>query len=157
MPKRITATPAPDFGRLRLLLDEQEALFVRLDALSKRQHTLIDEDRTDELLGLLHERQAIIGGIEDVAAELQPFRERWDVLLGQANPEQRDRLTQQVDRLADLAARVAARDETDRQLIEHRRDALAGELAGADNARGAVAAYGAQSGRPAARFQDREA
>jgi len=157
MQERNTTTTPTDFGRLRLLLDEQEALFVRLDALSKCQHTLVDEDRTDELLGLLNERQAIIGGIEDVAAELQPFRSRWEAVLEDANPEQRDRLTQQVERLADLASRVAARDETDRKLMERRRDALACELAGADKARGAVAAYGGSSRRPAARFQDREA
>ncbi len=154
---RNTSAVRVDFGRLRLLLDEQETLFVRLDALSKRQHTLVEEERTDELLRLLGERQVLIDCIEDVGNELQPFRSRWESVLAEARPELHDRLTQQVERLAELASRVAARDDADRKLMERQRDTLAGELAGTNKARGAVAAYGAMPQRPAARFQDREA
>jgi len=158
MQNRDAQTTPIDFSRIRHLLDEQEALFVRLDALSKRQHELVDGERTDELLRLLAERQSVIDGIGDLALELQPYRERWDSVLIEAKPEQRDRLSQQVERLSDLASRVAARDDADRKLMESRRDSLAGELAGTGRARGAVAAYGgAPAQRPVAKFQDREA
>lgn len=147
-----------DHGRLRLLLDEQEALFVRLDALSKQQHSLVEGERTDELLRLLTERQTVIDGIAGLARELQPFRDRWESVLDEAKPEQRDRLSHQVERMADLAALVAARDDTDRKLMERRRDSLAAELAGTGRARGAMAAYtGTASQRPSAKYQDREA
>jgi len=151
------ATPH-DHGRLRLLLDEQEALFVRLDALSKRQQSLVEGERTDELLRVLTERQTVIDGIAELARELQPFRDHWDAVLAEAKPEQRDRLAHQVERMADLAALVATRDDADRKLMERRRDSLAGELAGTGRSKGAVAAYaGSSKQRPAAKFQDREA
>lgn len=147
-----------DFGRLRRLLDEQETLFVRLDALSKRQRALVEEERTDELLRLLTERQTVIDAVGGIAREVQPYRDRWEAVLAEASAEQRERFSEQIERVAELASRVAARDDADRKLMEQRRDTLAGELAGAGRARGAVAAYGGgKAGRPAAKFQDREA
>ncbi|QKK09122.1 MAG: hypothetical protein HND58_13765 [Planctomycetota bacterium] len=157
-PHRNPINAPHDHGRLRLLLDEQETLFVRLDALSKRQQSLVESERTDELLRVLTERQTVIDGIAGLARELQPFRDQWEAVLAEAKPEQRDRLAQQVERMADLAALVATRDDADRKLMERRRDSLAGELAGTGRSKGAVAAYaGATTQRPAAKFQDREA
>lgn len=157
-PHRSPINAPHDHGRLRLLLDEQETLFVRLDALSKRQQSLVESERTDELLRVLTERQTVIDGIAGLARELQPFRDQWEAVLAEAKPEQRDRLAQQVERMADLAALVATRDDADRKLMERRRDSLAGELAGTGRSKGAVAAYaGATTQRPAAKFQDREA
>jgi hypothetical protein len=155
--KITTHTSGFDFSRLRLLLDEHEVLFTRLDALSKRQGSLVEAESTDDLLKVLTERQTVIETIESVARELQPFRDQWDSVLARANTEQRDRFSVQIDRLSDLAAQVAARDDADRQLMERRRDALAGELAGTGKARGAVAAYGSPPPQRVAKFQDREA
>lgn len=145
-----------DYGRLRGLLDEQEALFVRLEALSKEQSRLVREEATDELLRVLGERQGVVAALERASRELEPFRDRWELVLAGARIEQRDRLAAQVEKLSALAASVAARDDADRRTIEERRDRLAGELAGVGNVRGAMAAYGAPRGRPAAKFQDRE-
>ncbi|MFG0259625.1 MAG: hypothetical protein ACF8LK_04650 [Phycisphaerales bacterium JB041] len=157
-PARNPLSTQHDHGRLRLLLDEQETLFVRLDALSKRQQSLVEGERTDDLLRVLAERQTVIDHIADLARQLQPYRDRWDAVLAEAKPDQRARLVCQVERMADLAAMVATRDDADRKLMERRRDALAGELAGTGRSKGAVAAYaGATKQRPAARFQDREA
>lgn len=155
--RQIDPGAAPtDFGRLRGLLDEQESLFVRLDALSKRQSGLVRDEATDELLGVLGDRQAVVEALDRVSSALDPFRARWDDVLAEARPEVRERLASKVDELAELAGRIAARDEADRRLIEERRDRLAGELAGMTNVRGAVAAYGSGGGRPPAKFQDRE-
>lgn len=147
---------AVDYARLRTLLDEQEALFVRLDALSKEQARLVREEATDELLRLLGERQGVVAALEQASAELEPFRDRWDRVLAGARPEQRDRFAAQLNKLSEIAATIAARDDADRRTIEERRDRLAGDLAGVGNVRGAVAAYGQSGTRPAARFQDRE-
>lgn len=152
-----TSASRVDFGCLHRLLDEQEALFVRLDALSKRQHDLVDGEHTDELLRLLAERQSVIESIGGIARELAPVRAVWDAVLAEAKPEQRDRLSGQIERLTDLASGVAARDDADRKLMEQRRDALAGELAGTGRARGAVQAYQNKGSLAGARFQDREA
>ncbi|MCC7389958.1 MAG: hypothetical protein IT431_14450 [Phycisphaerales bacterium] len=145
-----------DYGRLRTLLDEQEALFVRLDALSKEQSRLVRDEATDDLLRLLGERQGVVASLERASAGLEPFRDRWERVLAGARAEQRDRFAAQLERLSEIAAAIAARDDADRRAIEERRDRLAGELSGVGNVRGAVAAYGQSGVRPAARFQDRE-
>lgn len=145
-----------DYGRLRELLEEQASLFLRLDALSKRQSRLVREEQTDDLLRVLGERQRVVEAIERAARALEPFRARWETVLAGARVEQRDRFARQVEELAELAAAIAARDDADRTLIEERRDRLASDLAGMGRVRGAVAAYAPTRGRPAARFQDRE-
>jgi len=145
-----------DYARLRELLEEQESLFLRLEALSRQQGRLVRDERTDDLLRVLGERQGVVEALERTAAALEPFRAAWESVLAEARPDQRDRLARQVERLSELAAGIAAQDDADRRLIEERRDRLAGDLAGVGRVRGAVAAYGAARGRPAARFQDRE-
>lgn len=145
-----------DYGRLRELLAEQESLFLRLEALSKQQSRFVQDEHTDDLLRVLGERQGVIEALERAARELEPYRAQWEAVLAGARVEQRDWFTRQVEQLADLAAAIAARDDTDRRVIEDRRDKLAGDLAGMGKVRGAVAAYGPAKGRPVARFQDRE-
>lgn len=145
-----------DYARLRAVLDEQEGLFLRLDALSKEQGRLVREEASDALLRLLGERQRVVTALERSSVELQPFRARWDEVLGGASPEQRERFARQLGTLSEVAASVASRDDADRGVIEARRDRIAGELAGVGNVRGAVAAYGQPAGRPNPKFQDRE-
>lgn len=145
-----------DCARLAELLVHQEKLFLRLDALSKRQSLLVQEDRTDELLGVLGERQVIVDSLDEASRAVEPFRARWDQVLASARPEQRERVRRHVERLAEVAANIAARDDADRREIERRRDRLADDLAGVGRRRGAVAAYGPARGRPAAKFQDTE-
>lgn len=146
-----------DYARLRMLLEEQETLFLRLDALSKRQRGLVEDEQTDELLRVLSERERVLEGIEASSQELRPYRARWETVLAEAGVEQRERLSGQVDRLGELARVIAARDDADRRLMEERRNRLADEIAGAKRGRGAVSAYGAGGAAAEPRFQDREA
>ncbi len=148
--------PGSDSSRVAELLDRQETLFLRLDALSRRQSRLVEEEATDDLLRLLHERQNVVGALDEASREIGPYRARWEQVLAGTRPDQRARFIGQVERLAELAAAIAARDDADRREIERRRDRLASDLAGVGRVRGAVAAYGPAGGRPAARFQDRE-
>jgi predicted nuclease with TOPRIM domain len=151
-------TPSPGGGHARLaeLLEQQESLFLRLDALSRRQSQLVLDEQTDDLLRVLGERQELVEALEQASREAEPYRRRWDEVLAAAAPAQRERIRAQVERLAQLAAEIAARDDADRREIERRRDRLAGDLAGVGRVRGAVAAYGPVRQRPAAKFQDTE-
>ncbi|HZW09269.1 MAG TPA: hypothetical protein VFF69_05135 [Phycisphaerales bacterium] len=145
-----------DHARLADLLDRQEALFTRLDALSREQGRLVRDEATDELLRVLGRRQELVEALEKASRETEPYRTRWDEVLAGAGPALRDRIRAQVERLAELAAGIASRDDADRREIERKRDQLAGELAGVGRVRGAVAAYGPGRARPGAKFQDRE-
>ncbi|MBK7405787.1 MAG: hypothetical protein IPJ41_14495 [Phycisphaerales bacterium] len=145
-----------DYERLGELLEEQETLFLRLDALSKRQSGLVRAEETDDLLQVLQDRQHVVEALEGVSRSIEPFRSRWDEVMSLARPDQRERVRRRVERLAELASEIAARDESDRRTLEQRRDGLAGDLAGLGRARGAVSAYRPKAPPAGARFQDRE-
>lgn len=145
-----------NYERLGELLEAQETLFLRLDALSKRQSGLVRSEETDDLLRVLQDRQQVVEALEGVSRSIEPFRSRWEQVMSEARPDQRDRVRRRVEHLAEIASEIAARDESDRRELERRRDSLAGDLAGLGRVRGAMAAYGPRSDRPAAKYQDRE-
>lgn len=142
--------------RVEELLTLQQEFFGQLDALGERQTSLVEEERTGELLELLGQRQRLIDGIAEIGTMLEPFRARWGEVMDGLPDEMRDRVRQRVDLLATLAARIAQRDEVDRQNLERRREQIARELSQMSRGRGALAAYGLGPRVPA-RFQDREA
>jgi hypothetical protein len=143
-------------ARIEALLARQLELFAGLDALSERQSELIAGDEADGLLELLSERQRLIDGIAQANALLEPFRSRWSDVMESLGQAERDRVRRRLDELSGLTARIAQRDENDRQQLERRRDAVAAELAQVHRGRGALAAYGGKA-EGGARFHDREA
>jgi hypothetical protein len=147
---------AHDVERVDALLEEQEQLFAQLDALGEQQSFLVDADDAEALLLLLAERQRLIDSIAANNASLTPYRARWAAFLGALAEPERERLRRRVDVVAELAGRVAIRDESHRATLESRRAQVASELGQIGRARGAVAAYG-QGARSSPRFQDREA
>ena len=147
---------ARDVERVDSLLEEQEQLFAQLDSLGEQQTRLVEDDDAEGLLTLLAERQRLIDSIAANNEILSPYRARWGAFLGELADPERDRLRRRVDIVAELAGRIAVRDESHRQLLELRRTRVATELTKVGRARGAVAAYGQAAGATP-RFQDREA
>lgn len=143
--------------RLLALLDEQHALLGRLDALSQRQSELIERDEEpDRLLAVLAERQAVIDRMEQGSRALQPLHDQWMNVAGEAGEEVREAIRRRLELTATLMDLVQARDASDRDRLESRRRALAGELASMDQTRRALGAYGWEA--PAEpRFRDEEA
>ncbi len=141
---------------VEILLQRQQELFSELDAMSARQSELIEAQDTDRLLTVLAERQSVIDRIADTSVRLEPYRASWDAVIAGLDESGKERVRRRIDLLAELAERVARRDEADRRLLEERRDAVAGEMVQINRGRGAMAAYGTgpQTG---ARMQDREA
>jgi hypothetical protein len=143
--------------RLLALLDEQHALLGRLDALSQRQSDLIDRDEEpDRVLAILAERQAVIDRMEAASRSLEPVHTEWMTSASVAGEEVRDAIRRRLESTAALMDLVQARDASDRDRLESRRQALAGELASMDQSRRALGAYGA-TGSAQPRFRDQEA
>lgn len=149
------ARKSTDAEHIEGLLTLQHDLFGRLDDLSRRQAAFIRSDDTDRLLSLLGERQNLIDRIAQTNQQLEPYKARWELMLGEMPLGNRDRVRQKLDAVAVLAGAIAQRDDADRRELQQRRDATASELAKVSRARGAVAAYGGAAA--GARFQDREA
>jgi hypothetical protein len=143
--------------RVEELLELQQGLFERLDALGRRQAELIEGDDSVGLLELLAQRQRLIDGITEVNGSLEPFRGRWSAVVNSLPEPERARVNRRIDTLAELAARIATRDDADRAALEKRRDAVASEMGQIGRGRGAVAAYAGGRAPSIPKFQDREA
>lgn len=144
--------------RLERVLDEQAELCARLEELGRRQGELIEAGSTDELLGVLAERQAVVGRVTELSKEIEPFGRNWDSLSAKLAGDRRAVIKEKTDRIEGLIATIAARDEADRAKLEKQRAAVGSELGKMATSRGAVAAYGRGSGPgpSGARYQDRE-
>ncbi len=138
------------------LVDEQRGLYQQLEALSLRQHELVESEDTDALLGVLNERQRLIEYITDVASRMTPYRARWDDHVGKLAEGEREALRRGLDDLASMMARIADRDEHDRRTMEDRRQRVQSQISGVKRGGVAVRSYG-QSAPRGPRFQDREA
>lgn len=149
--------PAVWGPRLGRLLDQQLALYRKLDDLGARQSSLVECGETDELLSLLSERKSVIGRITALNAEIEPFARGWATLLEALGRMEREAIAGRLAQIDELVARITERDDADRAALERRREVVSGELKTASRTRSAVHAY-AKPADPAVppRFQDRE-
>lgn len=131
-------------------------LLARLGALGDAQRELIADERTDELLDLLAERERLVEQVVAASERVDALRRRWDEMRGGLADARLTSLREGLDALTDLAGRIAARDERDRTLLEVKRDDMARRLAGVGVGRRAMDAYAPGAGA-SPRFQDRKA
>lgn len=137
------------------LLDEQCSLSSKLEGLGAEQSVHVKAGRTEALLSVLNERQAVLDRIVEINGILEPFRNRRDAAMSRLQPSERESLQSRIDRIADAVDRVRRRDDEDRQALESQRQGVADELASLSRLRGAAAAY-AGHGSAGARFHDRQ-
>ncbi|MFN0131708.1 MAG: hypothetical protein ACKVW3_04120 [Phycisphaerales bacterium] len=133
------------------LLARQHALLIRLDALGRRQASLLNHDDTSLLLDVIAEREDVMEELRPLADELAQAREAWS----RPDSPAASHLHRLATQCAELAAAVALRDREHGSRLAQRRDALASELARIELGRDATAAYGERA--PLPRFQDRHA
>lgn len=158
-PLSVAASPAPlpGFPAVDRLLESQRKLYEDLDHLSASQALLIDQERTDELLAVLGQRQALLTRIQVINDSIAPARARWQEFLGLLDPSQRQRVGIHVDAITRLIETIAERDRLDRERMQGARDRVAQEIAGMDRTRRAEGAYRTSPGGPSPLFQDRQA
>lgn len=149
------------------LLEEQQAAYARLDALSRAQHAHVLAGDADAALEILGERQGIVERLRVIGEDMAPLADRRAELAARLTPADRTRLDDLLAGIERLSESVRERDALDRAELERQRLMVARELTGMARGRGAVAAY---TGRPAPssaagggtpphvapRFQDRE-
>lgn len=137
-------------------IDELGSLLARLDSLGESQRELIEDERTDDLLGVLGERSEIVQRIVAASERVDALRRRWDEMAPRLDEESRERLRAGLDDLTAIAKRITVRDDQDREMLQVRRDELARRLTGVGAGRSAMNAYAGRTARGPS-FQDREA
>lgn len=141
--------------RMAGYIDDQHALCVELESLSRAQSALVEGGDTDGVLEVLGQRQIIIDRITRLNGELAPLREQRERLLAALGHAEREHVRGCIDEINAMVESVRTRDEQDREAMERRRSGIAGEISGVTRARGAVAAYSGAKAVGGARFQDR--
>lgn len=152
---------APDEGaHLATLLTRQRDLYRELAGLSSRQQVLVAESRTEELLTVLSQRQALIDQLTACNKEVAPFRSRLGDIAAAAPLATRETIRTRVDEVQGLLKEIIGRDEADRATLEASRQRVGEEMKRVNAAPAAANAYRAQAAgaygaaRPAARFTD---
>lgn len=139
-------------------IDELGSLLARLDELGRAQRELIEDERTDALLGVLAERSQIVQRVVETSEQMDALRRRWDEMSGRIDEPERERLRVGLDDLTEVARRITVRDDQDREMLQQRRDELARRLSGVGTSRAAMGAYAGSGRSPKGpSFQDREA
>ncbi len=137
-------------------IEELSALLVRLERLGEGQERLIADERTDELLALLADRERLVEQVVGASEQIDALRRRWDEMSPGLGDAELAPLREGLDSLTDYAARIAARDDRDRSALVVKRDELSKRLAGVGVGQRAVNAYGGKPQGSSPRFQDRE-
>jgi hypothetical protein len=143
--------------RVRALLERQHELLMRLDEMSRRQMTLIEQDRAERLLELIGERQHVIDQLQKASELLDPLRPAWSETISTLPEREQEAVRSRLDSISMLMDQINARDEDARRQLARRRDQIAVELMSIGRGRGALAAYGGGGARRRPSFQDREA
>jgi hypothetical protein len=144
-------------ARVRASVERKHELLVRLDELSRRQMTLLDEDQAERLLDLLSERQHVIDQLQRASAALEPLRTAWNAAAAGLPDGEQEPIRRGLEAIAALMDQIGTRDDDARRRLSRRRDEIGIELAGIGRGRGALAAYARAAGVPPPSFQDREA
>jgi len=142
--KRVNSPECP-FDTMIGLLSQQRDLYERLAGLSDSQRSLITGQRTEQLLTVLAERQALLAELERLAERVRPLQTEWPRLRA-ALPADR---VQEVDRLlADirrLLGGILEKDRDDAQLLAARKQTTADAVMTCGTGKRADAAYAAQA------------
>lgn len=142
------------------VLEEQQGLCARLEHLSRSQSSHVQDGRTEDLIGVLSERQGVIERIVELNGMLEPFRARRMGLMSRMSAVEREAVQTRIDAIAESIERVRRQDDTDRASLERQRTGVAEEISGLSRVRGALAAYGAPGGgasrHAGAAMQDRQ-
>ena len=157
------ATTSPAAAEFARLLRRQRDLYVQLRDLSEQQRTALEEGSTQDLLGVLAQRQSVVDDLSEVSSSLAGHGGPWGEKLQELPESERGELRQAVAEVQRLAEEVMQRDEHDQSQLRSMRQRVGGELRGLHAGHAAANAYrGNATGTPSTanrtpRFADRSA
>lgn len=149
------ATFTPDVPELMDLLTRQRDHYLRLKGLSDQQTSFIDAGDTEQLLGILSQRQALVDALGQINGDLAPYRESWSEVSLLLPDDQRQDVHGLLDEVETLLADILAQDEAAGKRLAEAQKKIGGELTRTTRAGNAMRAYGsAPAARGDARFTD---
>lgn len=138
-------------------LDRVDAIYARLDALSRELIARVDEEEVEELLGLLDQRGDLIESLEALAPEYAAAVGAFTRASSELPEAARAALAGRLAAIDTLASAIAERDAEASRALDRRKASMATEMSEMGQKSVAATAYSPTKGHaPSPRFQDRE-
>ena len=153
-------TPTPTDTRpwhesLVELLEAQQGIMNELAGLAEHQSQLIEQARTEDLLGLLTRRQQLIERFTATQNDLGELTEDLDARMQALTVERREQIQNLLQNISQHLGQVMACDERDQASLEQARNTSRQRLSAVDSGRQARNAY-LGSRTATTRFADRK-
>jgi hypothetical protein len=129
--------------QLAELIGARHEVLIQLRELSRRQLDLIGEADVDRLLVLLSAKQTLLGRLQRVDRQLDPFRRQDPESRQWRSPAHRERTRQMAQRCETLLGEIVLVEKQGESDLIRRRDEAAAHLEGVHRASRARQAYGA--------------
>ena len=127
-------------------LAAQADWYAKLLKLAEVQHTLIEQERTDDLLIVLDRRQKIVEQLTLIERRLKTVKQDWPASAGGMNDDDRARVERKFADVRALLAQITQADQDDAMLLTQRKITVGQQLRHANagrevNRRYAAGAY----------------
>lgn len=130
------------------LLQEQAALYERLEMLAGKQGAMATQDDPEPLARILAARQEVTEALVRVGDTLAPVRRNWASFRGRMAPDQQRNAEELWQRIPVHLSRVRQRDEQDIRLLSARKQIVQGMLKSTHVTKQALSAYRVRMPKP---------
>ena len=138
-------TMALETDLLSDLIDQKHACLRTLRDMGTRQIELVDAGAMSELLDVLAAKQRVLGRLQKIERQLDPFRNQDAGRRQWRSEDDRRQCARRIDECESLLAEIAGQEQRSRRELVRRRDETAAQLEGVNQAVRARGAYATAS------------
>lgn len=109
-------------------LAAQADWYAKLLKLAELQHTLIEQERTDDLLIVLDRRQKIVEQLSLIEQRLKPIKLAWPEAAAEMTSDERARVEAKFGEVRGLLAAITQADQDDAMLLTQRKITVGQQL-----------------------------
>lgn len=117
-----------DVEQINTDVSAQIDLYSKLLRLCELQHTLIAQERTDDLMVVLQKRQAIVEALGAIEQRLRPIKQDWHSRAASIDTEIRSSLEAKFALSRDLLMQITEADKDDALVLQQRKIAIGQQL-----------------------------
>lgn len=109
-------------------LNAQIDWYGKLLRLAELQHTLVEQERTDDLLVVLEKRQIIVEAITAIEARLRPTKLSWHEIAPTLDATDRAEIESRFARARELLEMITRADQDDALVLQQRKISVGQQL-----------------------------
>lgn len=116
-------------------LGQQVECYRRLAKLADLQHQHVQQCRTEELLTVLRQRQAVLDQLAELEQTVASARKRWPAFVDELDPARRQSAEMLMDEIRRLLEQITTADRNDTMVLQQRKHNLGRQIGAAAAAR----------------------